>query len=352
MTALSKGNDSNPILLALVPNWLGDAAMCTPALRALSRRFPAYRFEVIGRAAPCALLEGLPWIHAFHVIEREMPLRALLAFGKSFRSEKPAVAVAFPHSFRAALLAWRTGAKRRLGYARNGRAMLLTHAPQPCREEGRIAPVYMALEYLELVAALGCDPDGRGLELRADPEDLEDVRARVGEGGPLVAVAPGAAFGPSKRWPPPPRPPPPERFAAVCDALGETCGARCMLLTGPGEEATRAAVLAAARRPPIEIPNGPRGGIATLKAAIACADLLIGNDSGPRHIAIAFGKPVVCIMGPTSPRYTDSPWEKGEILRAEVDCAPCQQPECPADHVCMTAIAAGQVIEAARRWLE
>jgi len=122
-----------------------------------------------------------------------------------------------------------------------------------------------------------------------------------------MRIAPGAAVGPSKCWPA-------ERYAAVADALHEECGARCVLLTGPGEEATRDAVRAAARTPLLNPYAGP-GSIAELKAVIASLDLLIGNDSGPRHIAIAFKKPVICVMGPTSPAYTASPWERGRVLR-------------------------------------
>jgi heptosyltransferase-2 len=121
-----------------------------------------------------------------------------------------------------------------------------------------------------------------------------------------------------------------------------------VLLTGPGEADTRAAVLKAVKFPLLEFPGG---GIPRLKAVLAEADLLVGNDSGPRHIAIAFGKPVVCVMGPTSPRYTDSPWEKGRVLRVEVDCGPCQKPVCATDHRCMTRISVDAVVEAALPFL-
>jgi len=159
-----------------------------------------------------------------------------------------------------------------------------------------------------------------------------------------VGIAPGAAFGPSKRWLP-------ERFAAVADRLHREHNAQCFLLTGPGEEETRDAVLRAAQTPLIEYHDGAPS-IARLKAAIAGVDLLIGNDSGPRHIAIAFGKPVVCIMGSTSPAYTQSPWERGEVLRVDVDCGPCQKPICVTDHRCMTGITVERAVAAAAKWLD
>jgi heptosyltransferase-2 len=178
-----------------------------------------------------------------------------------------------------------------------------------------------------------------GLELHADPEVLSAVRSRLPAGGPLVGFAPGAAFGPSKRWLP-------ERFAAVADALRERSDARCVLLTGPGEEDTRAEVQRAARTPLLE-PDQGAPGIETLKAVVSQLDLMVCNDSGPRHVAVAFRVPTVCIMGPTSPQYSCGPYERGELLRVDVDCGPCQKPTCRTDHRCMTRIPADWVVRAA-----
>lgn len=326
-------------ILALVPNWLGDAAMCTPALRALRRQFPEAHLTVAGRDAVCQLLEDTPWIDRLVPLPKRPALGQMLRLGWDLRPGARDLCVVFPHSFRAALLARLTGARRRLGYDRGGRKALLTDAPPPYREEGEIVPIYMAREYLDLVAGLGCVDDNAGLELHVSARAAQAVAESLSDDTPVVALAPGAAFGPSKCWPA-------ERYAAVADALAGRTGAQCVLLTGPGEEEARQAVIAAAKHPLIEC-GAALPGIARLKAIIARADVLIGNDSGPRHVAIAFGKPVICLMGPTSPRYTDSPWERGKILRVEVDCGPCQQPVCTTDHRCMRLISPEQVVTAA-----
>jgi len=328
-------------ILAIAPNWLGDAVMCTPALRALKRRFPQSTLAVAGQPAICTLLEGLPFVDRLLPLVSLRGLFSLLNAAWEVSEDARDLAVVFPHSFRAALLARLAGAHRRIGYNRDHRRWLLTDAPEPHRENGVITPIYMSREYLDLIAPLGCTDDGLGLELAAAPSERVAVREHFAGDGPLVAIAPGGAFGPAKRWSA-------ERFAAVADALAAQRGARCVLLTGPGEADTRAAVLAAAKSPLLEFPGG---GILRLKAVLAEAELLVGNDSGPRHIAIAFGKPVVCIMGPTSPRYTDSPWEKGRVLRVDVDCGPCQKPVCATDHRCMTRITADAVVEAALPFL-
>ncbi|MEX2015073.1 MAG: glycosyltransferase family 9 protein, partial [Candidatus Hydrogenedentales bacterium] len=164
------------------------------------------------------------------------------------------------------------------------------------------------------------------------------------DGRPLIGIAPGAAWGPSKRWPA-------ERYAAVADRLHDEYDACCILLTGPGEEETRAAVQKAARHPLLEIDSG-KPTIATLKAAVSLLDVLVCNDSGPRHVAIAFNVPTVCIMGPTRPIYSTGPYERGALLRVDVDCGPCQRPTCRTDHRCMTRITPETVAEKASHiWL-
>ncbi len=235
------------------------------------------------------------------------------------------------------------GARRRVGYDRDGRAFLLTDRVPPHRENGAIAPIYMAAEYLDLVKILGCEDDEQGLELYADPSLAASIRERFTGSGPKIGIAPGAAFGPSKLWPA-------ERFARVADALYEKLGAQCAILTGPGEEEVRAAVLGAARTPLLACDDG-HPTIANFKATISQLDLLICNDSGSRHVAVAFHVPVLCMMGPTSPRYSEGPYERGEVLRVDVDCGPCQKPVCETDHRCMTRIEVEDAVRAALRIL-
>jgi heptosyltransferase-2 len=329
-------------ILACLPNWLGDVVMCTPALRALRSRHPNAHITLAGNRASIEMLDGLPYANAAITL----PPRAGWADFRRAAAALPArpdLGIAFPHSTRAALLLLATGCRARLGYNRGGRSLLLTHRVEPHRESGSIAPIYMAREYLSLLAPLGCADDHAGLALHAPAQARTELRARLDPARPVVGIAPGAAFGPSKRWLP-------ERFAAVADALHESSNAQCLLFTGPGEEDTRDAVLAAARHPLLDVQQ-PAPSVAKLKAGIAELDLLIGNDSAPRHIAIAFGVPVICIMGPTAPAYTTSPYERGEVIRVDVDCGPCQKPTCVTDHRCMKQITVAHVVDAARQFL-
>lgn len=330
-------------ILVIVPNWIGDVAMCTPALRALHARFPDADLCVAGPPTAVALLDGLPWIAHTYTLPRQSGLRILSAARSEFRKEQWDLCVIFPHSFRAALFSWASGAKRRLGYGRNRRAFLLTDTVAPATDATGIAAVYMGKEYLDLVASLGCRDDGIGLELRTNGRAIARVKEHLVDDGPFVGIAPAAAYGPSKCWPA-------ERFAEVADRLAQEAGVQCVLLTGPGEVATRDAVLRAAKTQLLVCDEGYPT-IESLKATIANLDLLICNDSGPRHIGVAFKVPTVCIMGPTSPSYSNGPYERGKVLRVDVDCGPCQKPVCATDHRCMLQVQSQEVVETALSYL-
>jgi lipopolysaccharide heptosyltransferase II len=326
-------------ILAVLPNWLGDVVMCTPALRALHTRFPDAHLTVAGRQIAIDVLDGLPYIAHRVAVPARPGLGEMARVGRTLKPWSQDLAIVFPHSFRGALLARLTGAARVFGYDRGGRSWLLTNRINPHRENGKIQPVYMVQEYGDLLKPLDVSPDGLGPELAADAGEVDAVKSYLSETGPVVGFAPGAAFGPSKRWPA-------ERYAGVANDLHERVGAQCVLMTGPGEEDTRDAFLDAASVPIIECHEG-RSTLSRLKATISQLELLVGNDSGPRHVAVAFGVPVVCIMGSTKPVYSCGPFEKGEVLRIDVDCGPCQQPVCKTDHRCMTGITAGHVVHAA-----
>jgi ADP-heptose:LPS heptosyltransferase len=124
-----------------------------------------------------------------------------------------------------------------------------------------------------------------------------------------------------------------------------------VLLTGPGEENLAETIAATARTPLTRCDDGVPT-IDTLKATVSILNLLICNDSGSRHIAVAFRVPTVCIMGPTSPCYSEGPYERGEVIRVDVDCGPCQKPECDTDHRCMTEIQPEQVASSVVRLLD
>jgi heptosyltransferase-2 len=252
-------------------------------------------------------------------------------------------AVLLPDSVRSALAPFLARVPLRAGYARDPlRRALLTRALPPPREGGRRVPISMIERYLRVTRALGCaDADPRP-RLVVDPAARERIATRLGEAGlapgaRTLVVTPGASFGASKLWPP-------AHFAAACDALVRRHGLAVVLAPGPGEEALandidgrmqeRACVVAPAS-------------LAELAALVAGAALHLGNDAGPRHVAVAFDVPTIVLIGPTDPRHTAHLLERQRVLSEPVPCSPCGLKVCPIDQRCLVRIGPERVVAAA-----
>jgi len=334
-------------IIVVLPNHLGDVVMATPALRALRAGRPGAHITGLVRAPLDDVLGGLHSLDRLvgHAIYAKRGwLAQALARRELGRAQRGAdLVVVLPNSFAAALLAWSTGAPQRIGYARRARSWLLSDALPAPRENGRFKPVAMERYYLDLVQSLGCPDRGTELELATEPRaerDCDALFARHGirAGTPLVCLAPGAGFGPSKLWP----------LDYVAEVAGKLIaeGAQVALVHGPGEAALAEAIRA--KTPEIAPLGGDAMSLSLLKSVLARASLLICNDAGARHIAAAFAVPTLVLMGPTSIAYTNLNLRKTRLLREPVECSPCQRKVCPIDHRCMTRLLPERVLAEAR----
>jgi heptosyltransferase-2 len=331
------GGDPSRILVIL-PNWLGDTVMAGPCLRALRRRYPAARIDVLGTAASAELLAGSPWFDR-HFAWGGSALSRLRAASR-LRDGRHDLCLLLPNSFASALAARLAGARRIVGYRRDGRGPLLTLA---LPWHGMTQPQVRA--FLALAAACGCAELDERLDLPVGEADRRAAAALLASlpRGPLVVLNPGSNW-PSKRWPA-------ERFAEVADALagGDACGVA--VICGPGEREAAESVRSFARVP-VRVFADPPLPLGTLKALLAGADLLVTNDSGPRHIARALGTPVVSLFGPVAPSHTAAETGGERVVYLDLPCSPCHKRLCPlGHHGCMRRMASGPVIEAARALL-
>jgi heptosyltransferase-2 len=338
-------------ITVVLPNHLGDVVMATPALRALRQARPEAEISAAIRRELAPVLGGSPWIDRFldhGVYAVSGPLGPLGRVGRRWRLARALgdadLVILLPNSFSSALLAWTSGARQRLGYDRRGRALLLTHAVPAPRQNGRFAPVAMERYYLDLVAALGCSEKDTSVELFLEPEaerecDALFERHGIDPAAPLVCIAPGAAFGPSKLWPP-------AYYAEVAAELLSR-GVSVALVHAPEEEAL-ADELRARTGPGLASLGGAHMTLSLLKSVLARARLLLCNDAGARHIAAAFRVPALVLMGPTSIHYTNLNLRFTKLLRHPVECSPCQLKVCPIDHRCMTRLSPTDVIEEAQ----
>jgi len=340
-------------ILIRAPNWVGDFVMATPVFRCMRESFPDAKITLALRPYLKPILDDAPWSDDVLPCDDAGglgSLPAILSTAWRLRKRELDLALILPNSLKTALEARLGGAKRRVGYARDGRSRLLTDAlPRPS-QDGKFLPTYMGDYYLRLCEHIGCEVKDRSLQLFVSPQCEDEattvLKSRGADPGtPFAILNPGASFGPSKLWPP-------DRFAAVGDALAEEFGFQILISGSPREDETVEEVRSSMKTPAFNLAHGePVMGLDHLKSLVKRCALLVTLDSGPRHFAVAFERPVVTIMGPNSPLYTDTPLERGIVVREQVDCGPCQQKHCTTDHRCMLRITPENVLAACRKVL-
>jgi len=336
-------------ILISCPNWVGDAVMATPVLRAVRNCFPRSHIALLCKPGIAELLHGLPFFDKTIDTPTQSDGRTLVNVAMSLRKERFELGLLLTHSFRSALLARLAGIPRRVGYDLQGRGFMLTDPLQPPREGGKKRPQYMVDEYLGIVRHLGCAVTDTSLQLAVSPEARSQAKELLAPSGrsvsrPLVGIAPGAFFGPSKLWYG-------ERWAAVADALVARFDASIVIPTAPVEQELYRQIVSNMNSRPVPL-DETSVSLELLKAIVSELDLLLSTDCGARHIAVAFGVPTVVLMGPTDPRYTLSDCEKGTVIREDVACSPCHKKICPTDHECMRKITPEMVVNAAASLLE
>jgi heptosyltransferase-2 len=324
--------------------------MATPALRALRRAQPAAEIALLGLPQNGVLLRGVESFDEF------IPLRgrgftAALQSVRALRARRFDWAVILPDSHRTALEAFCAGIPRRAGYARDVlRRALITHALEPPRENGRRAPFSMIERYLRITRLLGCPDAGEQLDLAVDAaaeRRAADTLAAcsIGPEQPILLVTPGASYGTSKLWPT-------RHYASACEAIARRFGLVPVLVPAPHpDEITIAREIATRLKACRVALIGPPGNLEDLKALVARARLVLTNDTGPPHVAVALERPVVVLMGPTDPRHTAHLLERQRVLREDLPCSPCGLKTCPIDHRCMTRLLPERAVEAAAELL-
>ena len=316
-------------------NWLGDAVMSLPALRAIRHIFPHAHIAVVARPSVAELYDRES------CIDEVIPYSARgfssrRAFAAGLRTHRFDCALLLQNAFDAALMTWMAGIPERIGYSRDARRWLLTRAI-PVPEPGEI-PRHERFYYLELLRRAGLMehfPETSAIRLDAIPAARKAGLRRLAEwgiAGPVIGISPGAAYGSAKRWLP-------ERFAETARTLSGP-----VLVFGARSERELCARVAAES-------NGRNlAGETSLREFIELASacrLFLTNDSGAMHVASALGVPTVAVFGATDDTTTGPTGPTARVVRAHAECSPCLLRECPIDHRCMTRVTAAQVAAAA-----
>jgi heptosyltransferase-2 len=336
------------------PNWLGDLVMSTPGLRALRQAYPGAHIvaHVVEPLVP--LLAGHPDVdEVWPLRSRGRGVRALRAEAQRIAEGRFELGIVIPESISSALLMRWGAVGCVVGHSRDPLRRLLLHRVASRPTVGGRRLVARERFVLALMAAVGAGSDDATLELSVTPDEQARLARAVAEspaaggvrdGSPLdgcVVLAPGASFGESKCWPV-------DSFAALGDLLAAR-GER-VVLVGSEAERERVRSVAAAMRSECLVLAGALD-VGALKALLRKACVLIANDAGARHVAVALGTPAVVFFGPTAVEKTDENLARVEVLETEHGCRPCYRRRCPIDHQCLATIGAGEALAAVERAL-
>ena len=322
-------------------NWLGDAVMSLPAIRAVRQACPRAEIALVARPGLADLYRRESSVD--RVLPCPMPetLGARRAFAARLRQERFDAMFLLPNSFGTALTAWMARIPERIGYARDGRGWLLTRAIT--RPEPGDIPRQERFYYLELLRRAGLMehfPECPAIRLEGIPAAREAGALRLCELGvrtAAIGLSPGAAYGNAKRWLP-------ERFAEAARSVAAALGATVLVFGSGAERELCETVAAAVRAANVEARNF--AGETTLSQFIdlaAACRLYLTNDSGAMHVASALGVPTVAVFGATDDITTGPTGSLARVVREHAECSPCLLRNCPIDHRCMTRVTVERV---------
>jgi len=327
-----------PKILIVAPNWIGDALLAQPLFARLRKKLPGVVIDALAPPWTAPVLRRMPEID--DVAEApfdhgELALVARWRLGRRLRSRRYDEAIVLPNTFKAALVPYFAGIPLRAGFVGESRHGLLNVVHQ--LDEKR-TPL-MAERYAQLAEKPGTKaalplPETR---LRIDEANLviDLSRLRLSRAKPVVALCPGAEYGPSKRWPA-------RHFAALARKLGALGYA--VWLFGSGKERTIGEEIAAASEGAASNLCG-RTDLASAIDLLSLAEVVVSNDSGLMHVAAGVGRPLVALYGSSSHEHTP-PLARGfRIVRTGIECSPCFARECPLGHFkCMNDLAPERVM--------
>jgi heptosyltransferase-2 len=342
-------NPSFTNILIRVPNWLGDSMMASPVVSAVSKSFPLAKLTILSKPNMAPFWKGFTEVHEVLVLEKG--LDGILRTLGEIKKRKFDAALILPTSFSSAFLLFAANIPVRVGWGGEGRELFLTTVIPALEPRQK----HLVWEYLELVRqGLGRPLAQKTIRL-AFPMDSKSkkeaqqllkslkVNARLG----LVALGPGATYGPAKRWPL-------NYWKQLIVKMLESGKETLLVLGGPEEKdyledlwkglpdkhAPRLVSLAGKTSP------------LTLAAVLDQCKLLITNDTGPMHVAAAVGTPTVALFGSTSPTWT-RPFGLGhEVIYKAVECSPCYQKTCPIGYICLNRITVDEVLKAVYKKLK
>ena len=321
-------------------NWIGDAILTLPAVASIRATYPKAYIAMLVKPWVADIYKLFSDLDEIIIYENKFDNpTGVFRLAQILKEKKFDAAILLQNAIEAAIIALLAGIPLRAGYDSDARGLLLTHRVRRTKE---IKKIHQIDYYLEMVKALGCLPVVREMhvETKLNILDSRNVLSKFipDTGKTIIGIAPGATYGPAKKWFP-------DRFAAVADSLSKKFSAQVIIMGGKADAETAQEVQKLANTKLVNL-----SGKTTLREAIYLISqcrLFISNDSGLMHVAGALNVPTVAIFGSTNPTTTAPVGSKSVIVRHEVSCSPCLKKTCPVDFRCMKLISVEDVLSAA-----
>jgi heptosyltransferase-2 len=316
-------------VLVVGPSWVGDMVMAQALYKLLRQRNPAREIHVVAPPWSLPVLERMAEVTRgieLTVSHGEFGLGRRRTLARQLRAERYTHAIVLPRSVKAALVPWLARVARRTGFRGEWRYGLLNDVR---RLDGRLDQTvkrFVALGLERDEALPESLPPALRPRLRMDTANFERLRIEhvLAADARLVALMPGAEYGPAKRWPA-------AHYGAVAAALAAE-GADVLVLGSAKEKTLGEEVVATAANPRVRNLCG-RTSLADVVDLLAAADVAVSNDSGLLHVAAAAGAPVVALYGSSSAAFTPPLTDAAAVVSLELECSPCFARECPLGHL-------------------
>jgi heptosyltransferase II len=330
-------------VLVVGPSWVGDMVMAQALYKLLREQNPAVEIHVVAPPWSLPVLERMPEVARgieLEVGHGELSLGRRRAVGRRLRTERYTRAIVLPRSAKSALVPWFAKIPLRTGFRGELRYGLLNDVRSLDAALDQTVKRFVTLGLPRGAAPPQSLPPSLRPRLTSDAGNLERLRAAHGlrRGAPLVALMPGAEYGPAKRWPA-------AHYGALAAELAGS-GADVVVLGSAKERALGDAVVARAAQPAVRNLCGATS-LADVVDLLASAAAAVSNDSGLLHVAAAAGAPVVAIYGSSSPSFTPPLTDAAAVVSLELECSPCFARDCPLKHMrCLNDLAPAAVLRA------
>ncbi len=330
-------------IIVRVPNWIGDSVMAIPSLKAIKENMSESELWVCGIPWVIELYRNLPFIDGIIQVRKGLNFGILKENVRKIKSSGFSKGFLFTNSFSTALEFFLSKIPERIGYSRDFRGFLLTKRIKWKKEKK-----HHVFYYLDILKEIGFKLGNPKIELYLKEEERKWAKENLSKKGAKeermnIGINPGAYYGEAKRWKT-------SGYGVLANLLKKKFDAN-IIIFGSKDETPIALEIKRFVGDSAIILTGETT-LRELMAYISQLDLFITNDSGPMHIANAFGIPIVAIFGPTSPEATSPFHQPYIIVKKDVSCAPCKYRSCPIGHICMADISVEEVYSAVLKLLE